>query len=377
MEWETTDPSQDRAAAGESSSILDDDASLVELLFERPELIAEDVLLIAEARAGSESGMAGRIAIGWRRGGGPLVIGVTTGSGSEALLVEAISHAAKMDAWPLARWNEHVRRYWAEASPELAERVATRWALPSTAWDVASWTNAAWGEEPLEGPCAIALVATRIPEACERAIAWLTPPAAIAAFRIRWYGEDATPGPRIERVTGGWPATTREANTSTSPEPITAPTRDDVAAREPVTAPTHNDVAGSLIDQIEALCTELGCRVSRRGEEWVRIDGIGRTVRAFPGTRWLDLQLVGVDEGSLVGLSYRHGVSLAREAPPGAPPGVHLRLEGTELEPGVRSLLVAWLGGRAEEPGGRTRPPHPPAEARPRKPRNPRPNRPH
>jgi hypothetical protein len=84
----------------------------------------------------------------------------------------------------------------------------------------------------------------------------------------------------------------------------------------------------------------------------------------------LDLQLVGVDEGSLVGLSYRHGVPLGREAPPDAPPGVHLRLHRTELEPGVRSLLAAWLGGGAEQVRG---PDHPsgPSEARPRKPRNP------
>src|SRR5919106_6206424 len=92
MEWETTDPAQDHAT-GEKSSILDDDASLVELLFEKPKLIAEDVLLLGEARAASESGVAGRIVVGWRRAGGPLVLGVTTGSGSEALLVEVIGKA--------------------------------------------------------------------------------------------------------------------------------------------------------------------------------------------------------------------------------------------------------------------------------------------
>jgi hypothetical protein len=352
MEWETTD---------HPSASLDDDLTLVELLFEKPHLLGEDLVLIGEARGTSESGLGGRIVVGWRRAGGPLVLGVTTGSGSEALLVEAIGYAGTVHAWTLARWSEEVRRYWDSAPPELVERIAARWVLPAGApWDVAAWTRAGWGEEPREGLSAIALLATRIPESCARAITWLARRAAIAAFRIRWYGADATPEPRIEKVAGDWKADSLEPEAAGAAQTFTI-----------AEAASAVDAGQTLVTQIESMCAELGCRISRRGEGWIRIDGMRRSLRAFPDAGWLDLQLVGIDEGSLVGLAHRYGVPLRHEPPSGAPPGIHLRLEGEELDSGVRALLAAWLGGGPGAPSTRAHPSTSVEDVRSRRPRNP------
>lgn len=319
-------------------SVLDDAGTFVEFLMGKPELLPEDVLVIGEARDAETDAPGGRLAIAWRHEGGAALLGVTTGSGSEALLVETIGFLARTEDWPLVRWSESVGRYWERAPVELRNRMAKRWGISlDTAWSVASWTRAAWGEEPIEGKTAIALVATQIPPGIEAVVEWLARYQPAAAFRIRWYDEDATPGPRFDRVAGSWGG---------EPE----------APGDPA----------AILAVLEKRCLDAGCRVARRAAEWVRFDGNGRSVRAFPGPAWVDLQLVGIDEGTRIGLGYRFGVSLAREAPPDAPPGVHLRLVGSGLDPAVGALVDAWLGGTAAGPavsaaprtgGGRSRKP--------------------
>jgi len=151
------------------------------------------------------------------------------------------------------------------------------------------------------------IVARRVPaglvEAIERLAARGIP---VTAWRVKDRGEEVA----LERVAGGWRAAT------------------------------------------EAILTGLAraCRVAggteRNGLGWVRFDGPAGSIRAFPGPGGVDLQLVGADEGSLTGLHFRFGVALMGTPAPDAPPGVHLRLSGTDdLTEDLGRLLCAWLAG--------------------------------
>lgn len=105
--------------------------------------------------------------------------------------------------------------------------------------------------------------------------------------------------------------------------------------------------------RIESVARAAGGRIAWSGRDWVRIDGPGRSLRVFPGSRGVDLQLVGADEGTCVGLGFRHGVPLSDPSPEGAPPGVHLRLSAPEeLDTAVEELLTGWLAGGGEGNGG-------------------------
>lgn len=66
----------------------------------------------------------------------------------------------------------------------------------------------------------------------------------------------------------------------------------------------------------------------------------------------MDLQLVGANEGALVGLRFRHGISLTSEPPPGAPVGVHHRVrDAAEVTGALVELLNEWLSGEVPSPG--------------------------
>lgn len=356
MDWGPIDASIPsgslRSVASSAASILDDDASFVELLLERPELVAPDLLLVAEMRGVEEGAGPGRILLGWRRDGGPALIGVTTGSGSAGLLVETIAFAERNAGWTPSQWDAAVRRHWEAAPIELRERLAARWGLVLEApWVLGSWTRAAWAAEPAPGVSAIGLVGTRIPDSVRDAVTWLAEREPVAAFRIRWYGEDAVPAPRIDRLAGSWETRARAAAV-----PAPAPAAPPVAA-EPTT--TGHPYAARLVAEIEQRCRELGGRVTHR-DGWVRLEVL-RSLRVFPGPLWIDLQFVRIDEGALVGFRYRYGLPLSFEPPPGAPPSAHLRVAGSRLPPAVVELVERWLAGAIPRRSG---PPAPPWEPR-------------
>jgi hypothetical protein len=199
-------------------------------------------------------------------------------------------------------------------------------------------------------------VATRVPAPLQSAIEWLAASEAALACRIRWYGAEASAVPRLEPVAGSW--VTQQVFSGPS------------VVREPN---VESGTPEELVAAIETLGCEIGCAISANAG-WIRIAGGRRSLRIFPGPAWVDLQLVGLDEGTLVGLRYRYGIPLSLEPPPGAPPGAHLRVTGSELEPPLRAMFRMWL----EEPPpavvpatGPTRE-HKAAPQKPRKPRNPR-----
>lgn len=120
---------------------------------------------------------------------------------------------------------------------------------------------------------------------------------------------------------------------------------------------------GPLLIVLERWCQRSGATVTWSGREWVRFEGPRHSLRVFPGPSFVDLQLVGADEGTLTGLKYRHGVLKRMDPPLDAPPEVHIRLKGGEdLSPGLSFLLASWLrgsGGGNEDFDPRPRSAHP------------------
>jgi hypothetical protein len=118
-------------------------------------------------------------------------------------------------------------------------------------------------------------------------------------------------------------------------------------------------VTAGLLSAIEMRCRELETRVAWSGEDWVRFQGHEHSLRVFPGSAWVDLQLVGADEGTLKGLSYRFGVPESLTPGGDAPPEVHFRLaSASDLSPSIHLLLSAWLGeGPRTEPEDSPEPP--------------------
>ncbi|HUP20758.1 MAG TPA: hypothetical protein VM778_12525 [Gemmatimonadota bacterium] len=323
---------------------ISDDADLFERLLRDPALIDEGAVFWADGRILSGSDPARRTVIGWHRGGGPLVVGVTTDRATDAMLVEALRIAAEGPVTPSGVWVRALEDFWGAADPALAARVRERWGLPSGGErSPEAWADRAWGQPPAEGRVAIGLVAGAVPEGLRRAVGWLAEAGAeLAAWEVRRVDGAV----RAVRVAGRW-------NRSTA-RPMPA---EEDGRRRAIYVRHTGAVTGELLARIEALAQAAGSRITWSGEDWVRIDGPGGSIRAFPSPAGVDLQLVGADEGTRVGLSYRHGVSLADAAPEGAAPGVHLRLTSLDaLDAAVERLIGEWLGRSREANGGTGRP---------------------
>jgi len=335
------------------SAVLDDDVSFFELLLLRPDLAGGDLLFLADGRGWEGTGTGWPLAIGWRREGGPVILAATTGAATGDLLVEPLQLAGASASWSVEEWEEKVAAWWDGAPPGLRERVGERWGLPAVGrWGVAAWTRAVWDAAPAGGRAAIGVAATRVPAPVLRAVEWLARRESAAVFRIRWYGAEAGAVPRLEPIGGGW----------------ASPPAED--------APVESGGVRRLVAALDALALEIGGTTSGSAG-WMRVAGRRRSLRVFPGADGVDLQLVGLDEGTCAGLRYRFGVPLSLQPPPGAPPGVHLRVQGPELGSPLEALIRFWLEAPPEPAAEPLR--ELPVEAapidgppKPRKPRNPR-----
>ncbi|CAN5328299.1 hypothetical protein BH18GEM1_BH18GEM1_09390 [soil metagenome] len=314
---------------------LSDDATLFALLLTHPDFLAEDVVFMADGRVLEESDPAWRTVLGWHRGGGPVLLGVTTGSAGSSLLVETLQLAEVSTDWPLARWDQALVSFWETADPALCQRVSRRWDLSGeSAWTVEAWTKTVWGADPVGGRAAIALLAARVSPEVRRAVTWLAASGReIAAHEVRRMGTGSDPTYWADLVAGGWrrPAEVEAA-------PLAAGLRRETYVRH------TGSVTAGLLSKVETCCLAAGSQVAWSGEDWVRFDGTGHSLRVFPGAGWVDLQFVGADEGTLAGLRYRYGVPVTLGPPPDAPPEVHLRLASSaDFSPAVELLLGAWL----------------------------------
>src|SRR5687768_15054057 len=83
------------------SAVLDDDLSFFELLLVRPDLLGSDVVFLADGRGWEGTGTGWPLAVGWRRQGGPVILGVTTGAATGDLLVEPLQLAGASSAWSI------------------------------------------------------------------------------------------------------------------------------------------------------------------------------------------------------------------------------------------------------------------------------------
>jgi hypothetical protein len=268
----------------------------------------------------SESDPARRSVLGWHRYGGPVLLGATTGVADPALLVETVQLAGVSAEWSPEQWDEALAAFWAGADQELKQRVARCWQLSSEPWRLESWTRAAWGEAPAKGRALVGVIAGSVPLRVRRTIDWLAAEGReIAGYEVR-------------RMQSG--------------EAITYWTTPEEAGRRRDTYVHHTGgVTAGLLSAVEMRCRELESQVAWSGEDWVRFDGHEHSLRVFPGAAWVDLQLVGADEGTLKGLSYRFGVSESLTPGEDAPPEVHFRLaSASDLSPSIHLLLGAWLG---------------------------------
>ncbi len=319
---------------------LADDPALFALLLTHPDAVAEDVIFFADGRVLPESDPAWRTVLGWHRLGGPVLLGVTTAPAEPGLLVETLRLAEIASDLDVERWDEIVLEYWGSADDAIVQRVKDRWELPGEeGWTLGTWTRAMWDQEPEPGHAVIGVLAGEVPEALRRAIDWLaTGKREIAAFEARRIVAGESPTYWTHPVAGAW----------YRPAALTKPEGPD-RRRETFVRRTGS-VTGGLLAAVEARCVDAGSAVAWSGEDWVRFDGARRSLRVFPGEAWVDLQLVGADEGNLIGLRYRYGVPARLKPPAGAPPEVHVRLSAAEdFGPEVQLMLSDWLSGRSSQ----------------------------
>lgn len=335
-----------------------DDPGLLETFLTAPDRLHADVLLWADGRALPGGDPARRTLVGWHRAGGPVLVGVTTGEATDGLLLESFRLAAGAGDSPGPPWAAALADWWDAADPGLRERVVDRWGFEAGAIaDPEAWTRQAWGAPPAPGPARTGVVAARCPSGLREAVDWLAGLGVeVAAWEVSREPPSETPVYRARRVAGTW--------RGAGDRPLPAEGSEERRRR---TYLRHTGgVTAELLAGLESHCRSIGCEVAWSGEEWVRFGGPGpRSLRVFPGPAWIDLQFVGADEGTLIGLRFRYGVPVQPEPPQGAPPGVHLRLARPEdLSPEVRLLVTAWLGERSSE-NGEDEPP--PVKRRPRK----------
>lgn len=323
-----------------------DDAALLELLLDSPDRIDLRIVLWADGRVLPESDPGRRTLVGWHQAGGPVLLGVTTGVATEEALFEAFHLAALEGAAPVERWKDPLESFWGDADPGLRERIGARWGHPERITSPEAWTGLAWGTPPVSGPPRTGVVAARVPDPLRRTVDWLADLGVeVAAWEIERADDSADGAFRFRRVAGRWG--------DLPDRPL--PAMEEERRRRTYVRHTGG-VTAALLAGLEKACRSSGATVAWSGREWVRFDGPGRSLRIFPGTEGIDLQFVGADEGTLIGLRFRYGVSVGTDPPAGAPPGVHLRLASPEdLGPEVRLLVKAWLGGRPDETGSAPR----------------------
>ncbi|MGH7563023.1 MAG: hypothetical protein ACREK5_01180 [Gemmatimonadota bacterium] len=327
---------------------LADDAALFTLLLTYPDALAEDVVFFADGRVLPESDPAWRTVLGWHRQGGPVLLGVTTAQAEPGLFVETLRLAESVADWGVERWDETVLEYWGSADEAMVTRIVDRWELSrDEGWTLGSWTRAMWDEDPGLGRPIVGLLGAEVPEAVRGAVEWLASGhREIAAFEASRIVTGESPTYWTHSVAGAW----------YRPVPLT--TEDEPDRRRATYVRRTGSVTGRLLAAVEARCLEAGSAVAWSGEDWVRFDGASRCLRVFPGETWVDLQLVGADEGNLIGLRYRYGVPTRLKPPADAPPEVHVRLSAAEdFGAEVQVMLSDWLSGRqARSPEPQARP---------------------
>jgi len=268
------------------------------------------------------------ILLGWRRSGGPVVVGTSEGVADAGLLTATLGLAEKTAEWTPGRWGEAFHSFWSNADPSLRNALATRLPLPEAEpWSLVEWSEAVWGTYAESGSTAVALVARELEPDVLSSLEWL-------GRRTGWAaGFSAEPldegGGRIRCF--------RVAGSLDSDEPRPLPGE---AGRSP------GEGSPDPLDTVERLALDAGASASWSRREWVRFRGPGGTIRAFPRQDALWLQLVGADEGTLAGLRFRHGVPLDGPGSPDAPPGAHLALrQVSDVTDSVEAVIREWLQG--------------------------------
>ncbi|MDX1622999.1 MAG: hypothetical protein R3199_03355 [Gemmatimonadota bacterium] len=305
--------------------------SLFELLVE-PGRIDPDALFWG-GEALLEEPAAEHLALGWHRRGGPIVLVLVQGPASARSLLAALETAARVEGWKIGRWDDALTKYWEGVDTEVRARIAGRWGLPMGGeWTAGRWASAVWGEGIEPGRVRIGILARSVPVRLRRGIEWLASERRVAAAWER--DPDSELARRgFARVAGRWGAG----------EPSASPGDPGGEAAAKATGPPGSE---PTLEALVGVAEGVGARVVRRGQEWVRLSGPGGDVRCFPAPDGVDVQLVGANEGTLLGLRFRTGVEWGKRVPGDAPPGVHLRVRRpAALEGSVGRTVAGWLSG--------------------------------
>ena len=275
------------------------------------------------------------ILLGWRRGGGLVVTGAAEGEASLELFVAVRRLAKSTTGWSEERCDAAFREFWSRAAQPLRAALDARLPLPPPQeWSLEAWAVAVWGSfTGAVEPPAMVVVGSSVSDAVVDAVLAGVGPGRTAAFTVSPLDETRT-RVRCSLVAGELDPAAERALPGELGGPVAGDYRPD------------RERGPALIATIERIAAELGAVSRWFRKDWVRIEGDGGAIRLFPTGDGAWLQLAGIDEGTLAGLRYRHGIALDQPAPAGAPPGAHLFLpDAGAFTPQVEAVVRRWLRG--------------------------------
>lgn len=276
------------------------------------------------------------ILLGWRRGGGLVVTGAAEGEATLELFVAVRRFAKSATGWSEERCDAAFREFWSRAARPLREALEARLPLPPPEdWSLESWAVAVWGTfTGAVEPPAMVVVGTSVSDAVVDAVLSGVGPGRTAAFTVSPLDESRS-RVRCSLVVGELDPSADRA----LPGVLEAPVAGDYR-------PDRERGPAQLIGAIERIAGESGAVSRWFRKDWVRIEGSGGAIRVFPRGEGAWLQLAGIDEGTLAGLRYRHGIALDMPAQADAPPGAHLFLPNADaFTPQVEAVVRRWLRG--------------------------------
>lgn len=262
--------------------------------------------------------------------------GAAEGEATLELFVAVRRLAKSTTGWSEERCDVAFREFWSRAAQPLRDALDARLPLPPPEdWSLEAWAVAVWGTfTGAVEPPAMVVVGSSVSDAVIDAVLAGVGPGRTAAFTVAPL-DDSRSRVRCSLVAGELDPAAERALPGVLEGPVAGDYR-----------PDRERDREQLIETIERIAAEVGAALHWFRRDWMRIEGQSGAIRVFPRGEGAWLQLAGVDEGTLAGLRYRHGITLDPPAPAGGPPGAHLFLPNADaLTPSVEAVVRRWLRG--------------------------------